>query len=94
MGAGRMLRHQGEGTFMLSEYMDHAMRQARYEVLEDGTYFGDIPEFDGLWASGNTQEECARELRETLEEWILLHIADHTPLPTVDNLSLEDGKPI
>ena len=79
---------------MLGEYMDHAMSRARYEVLEDSTCFGDIPGFDGLWASGGTQEECARELRETLEEWILLHIADHTPLPTVDNLSLEVGKPV
>jgi predicted RNase H-like HicB family nuclease len=79
---------------MLNDYMDHAMQQARYERLEDGTYFGDIPGFEGLWASGQTQQECARELRETLEEWILLNIADHTSLPTVDGLSLEVGKPV
>jgi predicted RNase H-like HicB family nuclease len=79
---------------MLNDYMDHAMQRARYELLEDGTYFGDIPGFDGLWAAGLTQPECARELRETLEEWILLNIADHTLLPTVDGLSLEVGKPV
>ena len=79
---------------MLNEYMDHAMRHAQYELLDDGTYFADIPEFEGLWASGLNQEECAYELRETLEEWILLNIADHTPLPAVDGITLEIGKPV
>lgn len=78
---------------MLSEYIDHAMRHARYERIEDGTYFGDIPEFAGLWANGPSQEDTARELRETLEEWILLSIADHTPLPVIDGLTMEVGKP-
>lgn len=78
---------------MLSEYMDHAMSHARYERLEDGTYFGDIPGFPGLWASGETQPECARELRETLEDWVLVNVADHTPLPSVDGLTIEVGKP-
>jgi predicted RNase H-like HicB family nuclease len=79
---------------MLNDYMDHAMRRARYELMEDGAYFGDIPGFDGLWASGPTQPDCAVELRETLEEWILLHIADHADLPTVDGLTLEVGKSV
>ncbi len=78
---------------MLAEYMDKAMRHARYERLEDGTYFGDIPGFAGLWASGSTEDECRRELGETLEGWILLHIADHTPLPVVDGTTLEVGRP-
>lgn len=78
---------------MLSDYMDHAMSHARYDLLDDGVYFGDIPDFPGLWASGATQLECARELRETLEDWILVSVADHTPLPTVDGLTIEVGKP-
>jgi hypothetical protein len=31
-------------------------------------------------------------LREVLEGWILLNIADHTPLPIVDGMTLEVGK--
>lgn len=78
---------------MITEYVTLAMRHARYEVLEDGTYFGDIPGFEGLWANGPTQPECARELHDTLEDWILLNVADHSPLPVIDGLSLEVGKP-
>lgn len=79
---------------MLTEYIDKAMQHARYERLEDGTYFGDIPGFAGLWANAPTEVECRKELRDTLEGWILLHVADHTPLPAVDGLTLEVGRPV
>lgn len=78
----------------LSAYMDNAMRRAQYERIEDGTYFGEIPGFEGLWANAPTEDECRRELRDVLEGWILLHIADHTPLPEVDGTNLEVGKPV
>ncbi|MGH2517041.1 MAG: type II toxin-antitoxin system HicB family antitoxin [Ktedonobacterales bacterium] len=78
---------------MFSEYVEHAMRHARYGSLEDGSYFGDIPGFDGLWADAPTRDECVQELKNVLEDWILLHVADHTPLPQIDGLSLEVGRP-
>lgn len=40
---------------MLSEYIDRAMRHAQYERIEDGTFFGEIPGFEGLWANAPTQ---------------------------------------
>ena len=79
---------------MFNEYIDHALQHARYEQMEDGDYFADIPSFDGLWASGPTQAACADELRDVLEGWILLNIADHTPLPDVDGITLEVGKAV
>ena len=63
---------------MLNEYIEKAMQHAQYEQLEDGTYFGRIPGFKGVWANQPAEQEC----REVLEGWILLNIADHTPLPT------------
>lgn len=79
---------------MLSAYMDNAMRHAQYERIEDGTYFGEIPGFEGLWANAPTEDECRGELRDVLEGWMLLHIADHTPLPAVGGMTLEVGKPV
>ena len=36
---------------ILTGYIQAAMRQARYEVLpEDGTYYGEIDGFQGVWA--------------------------------------------
>jgi predicted RNase H-like HicB family nuclease len=74
--------------------MDKAMQHAQYEQIEDGTYFGRIPGFKGVWSNAPTMQGCQDELREVLEGWILLNIADHTPLPVVDGMTLEVGKPV
>ena len=66
---------------MLNDSMDQALQHADYEQIEDGTYFGRIPGFKGVWANKPTLQECQEELRDVLEGWILLNIADHTPLP-------------
>ncbi len=33
---------------MLINYSQNAMRLAKYEILEDGLYYGEIPGFDGV----------------------------------------------
>ena len=79
---------------MLTAYIEEAMRQATYERIEDGSVFGSIPGFAGLWADADTEEACQHELRDALEGWILLHVADHTPLPTINGITLDIGTPI
>jgi len=50
---------------MLTEYVRAAMRRARYEILEDdGSFYGEIPGFDGVWATADTLEGCREELSE------------------------------
>ncbi len=67
---------------MLTEYIQTAMKQAHYEILlDDDTYYGDIPGFDGAYANTNTLEACRDELEEVLEEWILLRLSWDLPLP-------------
>jgi predicted RNase H-like HicB family nuclease len=75
---------------MLTEYIDKAMHLAEYEVIEDdGTYFGSIPDFQGLWANGKTLEECRDELKSTLEDWLILGLwQNDTSLPVLGKLSL------
>lgn len=75
---------------MLTEYIRAAMRRARYEILEDdGTFYGEIPGFDGVWANSPTLEGCREELEEVLEGWIVLSLSKNLPLPTVDGFSIE-----
>ncbi len=74
---------------MLSQYIQAAMNQAKYEILgDDGSYYGEIPNFQGVYANALTLEECRNELAEVLEEWIFLHLSDNTPLPVVNGLKL------
>jgi predicted RNase H-like HicB family nuclease len=65
------------------------MHRAKYEILsDDGTFYGCIPGFEGVYANASTLEECRDELGEVLEEWILLRVSRNLQLPVVDGLEL------
>jgi len=66
---------------MLSEYIAKKLAQAKYEILGDGTYYGEIPALRGVWANAETLEECRTQLQEVLEEWLLLKLRDGDPIP-------------
>ena len=75
---------------MLTSYIRAAMRQARYEIVEDdGSFYGEIPAISGVWANANTLEACREELESVLEGWVLVSIADHSPIPDIDGNRLE-----
>lgn len=74
---------------MLLEYVQAALGHAKYEILaDDGTYYGEIPECNGVYANARTLEECRRELQEVLEEWILFRVSRQLPLPAIDGIDL------
>lgn len=78
---------------MLTKYIRAAMNKARYEILpDDGTFYGEIPGFQGVYANTDTLEECRDELEEVLEDWILLSVSLHYPLPHVDGIQLTVGE--
>ena len=75
---------------MLTSYIRAAMGQARYEILpDDKTYYGEVPGFQGVYANAPDLEACREELESTLEDWILLRVSRHLPLPEVAGLKLE-----
>jgi predicted RNase H-like HicB family nuclease len=78
---------------MLTEYIQAAMHRAKYEILdEDGTFYGSIPECQGVWANEETLEDCRNELQSVLEDWILVRISDHNSLPVIDGIDLNSSK--
>jgi predicted RNase H-like HicB family nuclease len=78
---------------MLREYIDAAMHAATYEILDtDGTFFGEIPGFEGVYANATTLEACRDELEEVLEEWVLFRISRALALPAVNGVELKIRK--
>jgi predicted RNase H-like HicB family nuclease len=77
---------------MLADYIRAAMRRATYEVLPDGTFYGNIPGFQGVWANAAALEGCREELQEVLEGWMLLRVSNHLPLPEIDGIKLVVGQ--
>lgn len=64
---------------MLSEFIAKKLKTARYKLLKNGSYFGEIPSLKGVWANAKNLEDCRKELQEVLEGWMLLKIRDgHT----------------
>jgi len=73
---------------MLSRYIREAMTRARYRILDDGTYFGEVPGLAGVWANTRSLERCRSELQEVLEEWLLLKLRDNDPIPKLGRCDL------
>ncbi|SPF32412.1 Toxin-antitoxin system, antitoxin component, HicB family [Syntrophobacter sp. SbD1] len=74
---------------MLLEYIQAALRRAKYEILpDDGSYYGEISECNGVYANAKTLEECREELREVLEEWVLFRVHKNLRLPAIDGIEL------
>ncbi|NJK29018.1 MAG: type II toxin-antitoxin system HicB family antitoxin [Acaryochloris sp. RU_4_1] len=74
---------------MLASYIDTAMELAIYELIEDdGTYWGEIPTLQGVWANHSTLEECRQELREALSDWIALRLKLGLQIPVVAGIDL------
>ncbi len=68
------------------------MKKAQYEILEDHTFYGEIPGFEGVYANESTLEDCRDELESVLEDWILFSLTQQLPLPVVDGVKLEVKK--
>ena len=77
---------------MLTEYINKKLKMAKYKILKDGSYFGEIPGIKGVWASAKNLEDCRRELqevledcrqelREVLEDWFLLKLQAREKIP-------------
>lgn len=73
---------------MLTSYIRAAMRLAKYEILEDHTYYGEIPGFQGVWANAETLEACREELQSALEDWLILGLRMGHELPVVAGINL------
>jgi len=74
---------------MIIEYCQKAMETAAYRKLDDGSWYAELPGFQGVWADGNTVEACRKELIEVLEEWLILKLRDSDPIPEIEGMKLE-----
>jgi predicted RNase H-like HicB family nuclease len=77
---------------MLQKYIQKALENSKYKMLEDGTWFVEIPGFEGVWANSDTVENCRMELIEVLEEWLILKLKDDDPVPVVNGIDINIRK--
>lgn len=67
---------------MFAEYIQAALERAEYKVIDNPEpIFGEVPELEGVWATGMTVEECRRELISVIEGWIALRLKMGDSIP-------------
>jgi predicted RNase H-like HicB family nuclease len=56
----------------LTDVSEKFSQKANYELLEAGTFYGEISEGEEVWGNGKTLESCREDLQDALEGWIIL----------------------
>jgi predicted RNase H-like HicB family nuclease len=79
-------------ALVLSDYLEALMESATYELLEDASFCGTIPDCPGVIAFGSTLSSCQRELRSTLEDWVLLGLQLQHLLPVLSGTNLNRAR--
>jgi predicted RNase H-like HicB family nuclease len=73
---------------LLTRYIQTAMHRATYKLLEDGTFFAEIPGLQGVWANADTLEACRDELQDALEDWLLIGLHLRHTIPVIEGIDL------
>lgn len=78
---------------MITEYIEAALSRAKYEIIEDEEpYYGEVPELEGVWATGKTLEECRRNLADVIDSWLVLSLKRGLPIPPLGEHRVEELK--
>jgi len=68
---------------MITSFIESKLKHARYKILGDKKYFGEIPGLKGVWAQAKTLYECQDQLREVLEDWVVVKLRSGEKIPGI-----------
>jgi predicted RNase H-like HicB family nuclease len=75
---------------MLVEYVEEALKKARYEMIDDPEpFYAQIPKLKGVWATDKTLEKCRRNLAEVIEGWLIVRLRKGLSIPQLGRVKVE-----
>lgn len=78
---------------MITEYISAALGRAKYEFIEDEeSFYGEVPELKGVWATGKTLEECRSNLAEVIDGWLVVRLKKGLTIPPLGEHKVEGLK--
>ena len=77
---------------MIRQYVEEALKRARYDKLEDGIFCAEVPRLRGVLATGTSLEECRNLLAEVVEEWVLIRVAKGLGVPHLGKVQVRVRK--
>ncbi len=72
----------------MTEYVQAAMRNARYDELSTGGWFGALPQFHAVMAWGATEEACMQALQADLVSAIEEAVRNQRRLPQFEGVGI------
>jgi predicted RNase H-like HicB family nuclease len=77
---------------MLVEYVETALQKAKYEMLDDTEpFYAEVPQLKGVWATGNTLEECRHNLAEVVEGWLMVRLRKGLTIPQLGRIKVKSA---
>jgi predicted RNase H-like HicB family nuclease len=75
---------------MLIEYVETALQKAKYEMIDDTEpFYAEVPQLKGVWATGNTLEECRRNLAAVVEGWLMVRLRKGLTIPQLGRIKVK-----
>jgi hypothetical protein len=78
---------------MLTEYIQAAIDAITWKIMPDGSFYAEISQL-GLKTSHAHLDECQCQIREMLEEYIVISLYRHNPLPAIGGRNLKPDESV
>jgi predicted RNase H-like HicB family nuclease len=90
-GASKAVTQRELPPNLLHEYARFAVRGADLNRRDDGSWFAEIPGFEGVWADGASHTEALDDLEEVVFDWAILKLrSGDQDLPVVEGINLNE----
>jgi predicted RNase H-like HicB family nuclease len=75
--------------FSMAQYVQAALKQARYEADENEMILASVPGASGFFSQGESFEEARDNLRDAIEGNVVLALQLGLPIPPMDDVVIE-----
>jgi predicted RNase H-like HicB family nuclease len=75
--------------FSMEQYVQAALKQARYEADENEMILASVPGASGFFSQGESFEEARDNLRDAIEGNVVLALQLGLPIPPMDDVVIE-----
>ncbi|RLT44640.1 MAG: type II toxin-antitoxin system HicB family antitoxin [Chloroflexi bacterium] len=75
--------------FSILDYVQAALKRARYEVDENDVVVAHVPNASGFFSQGESFEEARDNLRDAIEGNVILALQLGLPIPPMEDIVIE-----
>jgi len=82
--------HQKPRHFILSKYIEQALKKAQYERDENDVVIAKVPGASGFFAQADTFEEARANLKDVIEGNVILALQLGFDIPAIEGVEIKE----